>query len=367
MRHPRRTFTDRTPVSPRNGGDLSRIGDPALRRIAHRVGDAVQPSLRTALCAIAMTVLAACNDDIVGPEGHIPTAAAADVAITSAEHDDFDGAVLITQIPFTDSSNTSEALTAPDDPFCSGQGPTVWYTFTAPADGLYEANTFGSDYDTTLGAYTGTRGNLTELACNDDTFGLQSQLVIPLAAGQTVYFMVGAYNSGPGGNLAFNLNLWTPPPPPPPLTVELTLASVGTIDPVTGVAVVRGTATCSLWSYVSVFGVLRQRIGRSIVEAYFWSFAECNGSTPWEAQVIAQNALLVAGQAEVRVEAYFFDAVYGQSAYAQQNGTVRLRGGTGRVSTSASLNRANFPTDSVRSLEDVIRADSRLTKGRKDP
>ena len=368
MRYPGRSLANRAPASPRKGGILSRIGAPPLRRIANRVAGAVQPSFGTGLCAIAITVLAACSgDDIVGLDGHTPPAPAADVAFTPAQHDDFDGAVIISQVPFTDSTNTSEALTAEDDPYCSGQGPTVWYAFTAPTDGQYEANTFGSDYDTTLGAYAGTRGNLIELACNDDAGSFQSQVVLQLSAGETVYFMVGAYGSGPGGNLAFNLNLWTPPPPPPPFTVGFTLANTGTVDAVTGIAVVRGTSTCSLWSYVSIFGVLRQRIGRSIVEAYFWSFAECNGSMPWEAQVRAQNALLVAGPTEVWVDAQFFDPVFGQVAYAQQNGTVRLRGGTVRDSTSASLGRANLPLDSVRSLEDVIRLDSRLTKGRKDP
>jgi hypothetical protein len=37
-----------------------------------------------------------------------------------------------------------------------------------------EANTFGSDYDTTLSVYTGSRGALTQIACNDDADLLQS-------------------------------------------------------------------------------------------------------------------------------------------------------------------------------------------------
>ena len=316
---------------------------------------------------VAMATLAACNDDIAGPASGIPPVAASDMSLAAAENDDFDGAVIITALPFTDSTNTSEALTAVDDPYCAGQGPTVWYTFTAPADGWYEANTFGSEYDTGLGAYTGTRGNLVEIACNDDTFGFASQVVIPLAAGETVYFMVGAYNSAPGGNLVFNLNVGSaPPPPPPPFIAGLTVASAGTVDPVTGIASVGGTATCSRLSYLNVFGVLRQRIGRMIVDAPFWASYECDGATPWEAQVRAQNALLVAGRVEVYVDAYFYDFVWGEQAFLQDTATVQLRGARAGKSASASLDRANdSSSESIRSLEDVIRQDSRLTKSAK--
>jgi hypothetical protein len=245
----------------------------------------------------------------------------------------------------------------------------VWYAFTASVDGLYEANTFGSDYDTTLGAYAGTRGTLIELSCNDDAIGLQSQMQIQIAAGETVYFMVGAYGSGPGGNLVFNLDVAPPPPPPPPpLTVEFIVDQFGSINASTGVAFVRGTATCSLWSYFNLYGVLRQRIGRLIVEAPFYGYGECNGATSWEVEVRAQNGLLVGGRAEVLVDAYFYDAVWGQFAFANQSVTVRLRGRGGRQSASATLGGAHRSAlASIRSLEDVIRHDSRLKQGAKVP
>ena len=319
---------------------------------------------------VAVASLAACNDDVVGPDNRTPRASSSGSWLaTATAHDDFDAAVIITALPFTDSTNTSEASTAADDPSCVGQGPTVWYAFTAPVDGLYEANTFGSDYDTTLGAYAGTRGSLIELACSDDAIGLQSQVQIQIAAGETVYFMVGAYGSGPGGNLVFNLDVAPPPPPPPfPFTVEFTVDEFGSIDASTGVAIVRGTATCSLWSYVNFYGVLRQRIGRLIVEAPFYGFSECDGTATWEVEVRAQNALLVGGRADVLVDAYFSDAVWGQFAFANQNVTVRLRGRGGRQSASATLGGANRSAlESIRSLDDVIRHDSRLKQGAKVP
>jgi hypothetical protein len=124
-------------------------------------------------------------------------------------NDDFDDAVVISRFPFTHSVNTSEATTAADDPVPScaegGQGPTVWYAFTPRNSKRIEANTFGSDYDTDLVVYTGTRGDLTEITCNDDAEEVQSKVVFDAVAGETYFIMVGAFASGPGGNLVFNL------------------------------------------------------------------------------------------------------------------------------------------------------------------
>src|SRR6266542_399336 len=84
-------------------------------------------------------------------------------------NDDFDSATVVTEpLPFTDSVATADATTAADDPQCLGNGHTVWYTYTPGADGWVNANTFGSNYDTTLSVYTGARGALTQVTCNDD-------------------------------------------------------------------------------------------------------------------------------------------------------------------------------------------------------
>jgi sugar lactone lactonase YvrE len=130
-------------------------------------------------------------------------------------NDDFDNATPIPALPFTDTVNTSEATTAADDPDCVGQGPTVWYSFTPSTDIVIEANTFGSSYDTTLSAYTGRRGRLTQIACNDDFLGLHSRVTVTAKARVTIFFMVGAFGSGAGGDLVFNLMEFIPPPPPP--------------------------------------------------------------------------------------------------------------------------------------------------------
>ena len=166
-------------------------------------------ALAAGVIGLAMT---ACSSDVPTAPGERPGGDAAHSvgALSAPANDDFDHAIVITRPPFTSRVNTSDATTAADDPVPScangGQGPTVWYAYTPRQNRRIEANTFGSDYDTDLAIYTGTRGNLTEIACIDDAGNtVQSKLTIDAVAGETYYFMVGAFASGPGGNLVFNL------------------------------------------------------------------------------------------------------------------------------------------------------------------
>jgi hypothetical protein len=171
---------------------------------------ALTATLTAVLTAAFMT---ACSRDVPsGPSGTALTdGTRPDVILQAAPaNDDFDAPVVISALPFTHTIPTDEATTAVDDPTPScaagGTGPTLWYAFTPKRRMTIQANTFGSNYDTDLVVYTGTRGNLTEVACNDDDQGLQSSVTIDVARGQTHYFMVGAFASGPGGTLVLNLD-----------------------------------------------------------------------------------------------------------------------------------------------------------------
>src|SRR5205085_9045965 len=105
-------------------------------------------------------------------------------------NDDFNTPTVIPSMPFTVSENVTNATAAFDDPFCVGRTQTVWFAFTPTQNMRIEANTFGSNYDTTLSVYTGTRGALTQLGCNDDSQGLQSRIRFAAVAGTPHYFMV---------------------------------------------------------------------------------------------------------------------------------------------------------------------------------
>jgi hypothetical protein len=238
-------------------------------------------------------------------------------------NDDFDAATLIPALPFTDNIDTEGATPAPDDPDdCFGLGPTVWYQFTPTEDMRISANTVGSNYDTDLSVYTGTRGSLTQLACNDDAgFTLQSAVTLDVTAGQTLYFLVGAFLGGPGGNLVFNVDI-----APPPLEASIAIARFSSVNSRTGVAIVRGTVTCSQPTNVGIDGSLRQRIGRVFVDAFFSAFVPCDGESVWEAEAVGQNGLFTGGQAQVNVSAQFASPTTGEFDFAEARATTRLRG-----------------------------------------
>lgn len=174
----------------------------------------MNPTIKTLVGALVAGVIGlsmtACSKDLpTGPAGQAGGGASVHT-LSAPANDDFANAVVVTKVPFTRTVNTSEATTAADDPIPScaegGQGPTVWFAFTPRTSKRIEANTFGSDYDTDLVVYTGTRGNLAEITCNDDAGnGVQSKVVFDAVAGTTYFIMVGAFASGPGGNLVFNL------------------------------------------------------------------------------------------------------------------------------------------------------------------
>ncbi len=76
---------------------------------------------------------------------------------------------------------------------------TKWYKITAPYNGRFSnLNTSGSTYDTILAVWSGSRGSLSSLGCNDDVvYGDTSSLIssLTVSAGQTVYIEVAAYVS----------------------------------------------------------------------------------------------------------------------------------------------------------------------------
>lgn len=285
-------------------------------------------SITATLLAGALSApMTGCSKDLPTQPDRSPGAAATvpslSPAITAA-NDDFDGATVITSLPFTDAVNTSDATTAGDDPEdCVGTGPTVWYRFTPSESSRITVNTSGSNYDTGLSAYTGARGALVLVGCNDDAGGtVQSRLTVEAVAGQTLFFMVGAFASGPGGDLVFHADV-----APPPLEGEMTIDRYGSLDASTGIAIVRGTVTCSRPAFASLDGVLRARIGRLLVEAPFFSSGECDdGGTVWMAEVAPQNALLVGGRVEVQVFGFVFDPITEDFAPVQGSATVLLRG-----------------------------------------
>ncbi len=95
----------------------------------------------------------------------------------------------------------------------------VWYrtTNTTAVPRRLTVSTSGSNFDPTLAVYSGTCAGLTELACNDDFSGSESQVVVDcIQPGQQVYIRLAGYN-GAAGNTTLTLSS-APDPVAPTIT-----------------------------------------------------------------------------------------------------------------------------------------------------
>ncbi len=101
-------------------------------------------------------------------------------------------------------------------------GRSVWWKWTAPANGLVEIHTDGSSFDTLLGVYTGTAlGSLTLIAENDDMVldvSYASRVLFTAVAGQEYQIAVDAPKTN--NNAGSVLLTITQPPPPPRIAVQ---------------------------------------------------------------------------------------------------------------------------------------------------
>jgi hypothetical protein len=128
--------------------------------------------------------------------------------ILPAANDGCQAATVVAATPFHDRIDTTAATSEPADPLqvCSIGGPStnggsVWYRFAAPVDGAVRVDTFGSNYDTVLAAYTGACAAPAPVACSDDAAGgFQSEIAFPVAAG-TVYLVEVTRFGAPGGGI----------------------------------------------------------------------------------------------------------------------------------------------------------------------
>lgn len=111
---------------------------------------------------------------------------------------------LITDFPADFTQDTSLATSSLDDPDLSSCGSmkgeaSVWYKYSPVSDGVLALDTFGSDYDTILGVWSGSPGSLTNVACNNDYEGTQSKVSLRVTGGVDYY--VGIFQNSNTINL----------------------------------------------------------------------------------------------------------------------------------------------------------------------
>lgn len=116
-------------------------------------------------------------------------------------NDDFDNAFEINNLPYFHSQDYDGATRAADDPnpSCDDVGGTVWYRYTAPQDEVVRFQ-IGGIAGEWLAIFTGTRGNLTEVACDrgSGTDGWWSRVDLPTTAGTTYHILIGPDDSDEG-------------------------------------------------------------------------------------------------------------------------------------------------------------------------
>jgi hypothetical protein len=135
------------------------------------------------------------------------------IQIRPATNDDFDSPKQISSLPYTDIMDTTGATSTADDPalYMCDRGPgvaTVWYRFTPSTTGHLRVDTIGSNYDTMLAVWTGTRGDLQMAACNDDLdwpANPESSLVRTVSAGTTYHIEVAEYGSSLASEVSSDL------------------------------------------------------------------------------------------------------------------------------------------------------------------
>ncbi|MCA9912185.1 MAG: hypothetical protein KC496_02500, partial [Anaerolineae bacterium] len=126
-------------------------------------------------------------------------------------NDDINDAIVITTPEYTNTQSTDGATRATDDPnmgcyIDNKHEHSVWYRYTAPEAGYLSISTLGSDYDTVLGVFTGRRGALTSVGCDDDGQGTQSILYLDVQRGVTYYIEVAGFSQGDTGTMEIELD-----------------------------------------------------------------------------------------------------------------------------------------------------------------
>jgi hypothetical protein len=113
-------------------------------------------------------------------------------------------AFVIGSLPFSDSGTTAGYADnyAPNCGFAGG-APDVVYKLVAGSTIAVDIALCGSTYDTEVYVYQDSVGNI--IGCNDDSCGLQSQLLgLTLPGGHTYYIIVDGYSSASG---AYTINV----------------------------------------------------------------------------------------------------------------------------------------------------------------
>ncbi|MFH1336248.1 MAG: PPC domain-containing protein, partial [Candidatus Zixiibacteriota bacterium] len=111
----------------------------------------------------------------------------------------------VTDLPFSTSAATFDGGGS-----CMSS-PNIWYLFTSPCTQNVTVSLCGSGYDTKLAVYDGSTCSPlpTEIECNDDFCGVQSEITFSAVQGNQYLIEVGGYSSNTGDGI-LNINCVEP-------------------------------------------------------------------------------------------------------------------------------------------------------------
>lgn len=211
-------------------------------------------------------------------------------------NDTYSGAEVIGAVPFTTSQDTTEATTDADDEELNvdcgapAMDASVWFSYTATADGFLIADASGSDYSAGVFVATGAPGSFTVVACGPESVGWDA------LSGETYSILViddQADGEGNGGLMSLTVDVAPPAP-----DIDVTVNPIGSFDARTGSATISGTVTCdSTADFAFIDVTLDQPVGRFIVRGYGSAEVICDGTTqPWSAEVFGDTGLFKGGK-----------------------------------------------------------------------
>jgi hypothetical protein len=235
-------------------------------------------------------------------------------------NDSIAGATPISALPFTATLDTTQATTDADDASLNAQcgapatEASVWYSYTAPADGAVVIDVSQSSYSAGVIVASGTPGSLSL-----DTCGPRA-VVEFVTAGETVYIM--AFDDTPGSGNGGTLQISVDNAPPPP-NLSVTVDPVGSFNAHTGAATIRGSVTCTGGDFVFLETDLRQNVGRVTITGSGTTELPCDGTYRWSIDVLGDNGRFAGGKAATVNVSFACGAVFCSQDFTTQTVTLK--------------------------------------------